>query len=184
GGIRFESERIMLRQSPRKIGGNAAVVLRKRTARGTRVVVVSLLFLGLAGCARKSGEAVVLEKEHIAVAENSSTPSAEHGASQVIPTPSPESRAPEEAETPRELKPGEIVVGGYVMDEKVRGTSKDPRASLDEQWLVRVELTNGGRQIEIPAARKQYDKVKPGDHVQVTYREGKYTGTIWSAEID
>jgi len=25
--------------------------------------------------------------------------------------------------------------------------------------------------------------VKPGDHVQITYREGKYTGTIWSAEI-
>ena len=25
--------------------------------------------------------------------------------------------------------------------------------------------------------------MKPGDHVEITYREGKYTGTIWSAEI-
>ncbi len=69
------------------------------------------------------------------------------------------------------------------MEKDVRGTSKDPRALTNEQWLVRVELISGGRKIDVHADRGQYEKVKPGDHVEITYREGKYTGTIWSAEI-
>ena len=69
------------------------------------------------------------------------------------------------------------------MEKDVRGTGKDPRALTDEQWLVRVELISGGRKIDVHADRGQYEKVKPGDRVQITYREGKYTGTIWSAEI-
>ena len=134
-------------------------------------MVSGMVFLALAACSRKSGEAVVLEKEHIAAAEITS------------PTPAPASAANDEAETVRELKPGEIVVGGYVMEQGVRGTGKDPRALTSEQWLVRVQLISGGRKIDVHADRRQYEKVKPGDHVQISYHTGKYTGTIWSAEI-
>ena len=136
-----------------------------------RIIVSGMILLALAGCSRKSGEAVILEKEHIAAAEI------------VSPTPTPASAVSDEPETARDLKPGEIVLDGYLMDKDVRGTSKDPRALTNEQWLVRVELISGGRKIDVHADRRQYEKVKPGDRVQITYREGKYTGTIWSAEI-
>ena len=69
------------------------------------------------------------------------------------------------------------------MDKGVRGTSKDPRALTNEQWLVRVELISNRRKVDVHAGQRQYDRVKPGDHVEITYRQGKYTGTIWSAEI-
>ena len=147
------------------------MTFRENAYRPTRIVVCGMILLVLAGCSRKSGEAVVLEKEHIAAAEI------------VSPTPTPASAANEETESARDLKPGEIVLDGYLMDKEVRGTSKDPRALTNEQWLVRVELISGGRKIDVHADRRQYEKVKPGDHVEVTYRTGKYTGTIWGAEI-
>jgi len=140
--------------------------------RPARIIMSGMILLALAGCSRNSGEAVVLEKEHIAAAEI------------VSPAPTPASAANDETETARDLKPGEIVLDGYLMDKDLRGTSKDPRALTNEQWLVRVELISGGRKIDVHADRGQYKKVKPGDHVQITYREGKYTGTIWSAEIE
>jgi hypothetical protein len=152
--------------------------------RPARIIVSGMILLALAGCSRKSGEAVVLEKEHIAAAEIRETPSAAPGNSITSPTLTPGSAANDEAETARDLKPGEIVVNGYVMEKDVRGTGKDPRALTDEQWLVRVELISGGRKIDVHADRGKYEKVKPGDHVQITYRTGKYTGTIWSAEIE
>ena len=147
------------------------MTFRETALRPTRIIVSGMILLTLAGCSRKSGEAVVLEKEHIAAAEI------------VSPTPTPASGANDETESARDLKPGEIVLDGYLMDKDVRGTSKDPRALTNEQWLVRVELISGGRKIDVHADRGQYEKVKPGDRVQITYREGKYTGTIWSAEI-
>jgi hypothetical protein len=147
------------------------MTFRKTAFRPARIIVSGMILLSLAACSRKSGEAVVFEKEHIAAAEI------------VSPTPTPTSAANDETETARDLKPGEIVLDGYLMDKDVRGTSKDPRSLTNEQWLVRVELISGGRRIDVHADRRQYEKVKPGDHVEVTYREGKYTGTIWSAEI-
>ena len=147
------------------------MAFRETAFRPARIIVSGMILLALAGCSRKSGEAVVLEKEHIAAAEI------------VSPTPTPASAANDEIETARDLKPGEIVVNGYVMEKDVRGTGKDPRALTNEQWLVRVELISGGRKIDVHADRGQYERVKPGDNLQITYREGKYTGTIWSAEI-
>lgn len=148
-----------------------------------RIAASGMILLAMAGCSKKSGEAVVLEKEHIAAAEIRETPSATPDNSSTSPTPAPGSAADAEAETARELKPSEIVVGGYVMEKDFRGTGKDPRALTDEQWLVRVELISGGRKIDVHTDRGQYEKVKPGDHVQISFHEGKYTGTIWSAEI-
>jgi hypothetical protein len=159
------------------------MAFRETACRLTRIVVSGMILLALAACSRKGGEAVVLEKEHIAAAEVRETPSAAPINSITSPTLAPVSAANDEAETVRELEPSEIVVDGYVMEKDVRGTGKDPRALTDEQWLVRVELISGGRKIDVHTDRGHFEQVKPGDHVQITYREGKYTGTIWSAEI-
>lgn len=147
----------------------------------------SKAFLGLAivtpvlfsGCLKQSGEALVTEKEHIAIREG------------VSPTPTPAepsgspSVAAEKAEDEdyRPLPPDEIVVDGSVMKAEVRGTGRDPRATDREQWLVKVELVRGGRKLIVQADQPLWEKWKVGDRVNVTYREGKYTGTVWSAEI-
>ncbi len=135
-----------------------------------RPIMLALVLLVLGGCAKKSGTAVVLDKEHIAAAEMHETPAPA--------TPASDSGIPDEA-----LKPDEIVVDGYVMKKDARGTAKDPRATAHERWLVRVELISGRRKFTVPADREQYDKLKPGDRVEISYREGKYTGTAWSVEI-
>src|SRR4030095_14635585 len=122
-----------------------------------------MVLLAFAGCSRKSGEAVVLEKEHIAAAEIRETPSAAPGNSTTSPTLTPGSAANDEAETARDLKPGEIVVNGYVMEKDVRGTGKDPRALPDEQWLVRVELISRDSQNDVHPGRGDNEKGKAGD---------------------
>ena len=122
---------------------------------------------------------MVLDKEYIAAAEHTPTPN------ESTPTPTPSSSpADEEAATPRPLGPNEIEVDGVVMDKAVRGTSKDPRAMSDPQWIVRVSLTSNRLRINVHAEQGQFEKLQPGDRVQVTYREGKYTGTVWSSRID
>jgi hypothetical protein len=140
------------------------------------------MIMGFAGCSKKSGKAVVLEKEHIAVRE-------------IVPTPAPDqtaapgevaARSPEP--TPRyeeapELAADEIVVDTYVMKKDARGTSRDPRATTDEQWIVRVQMIAGLR-IKVQTDRAHWDKVKVGDQINVSYRQGNYTGTVWASEIE
>ena len=41
-----------------------------------------------------------------------------------------------------------------------------------------------GRTFNVPAEQGQFDKLKEGDRVQVRYRLGKYTKTVWDAEVD
>ena len=87
---------------------------------------------------------------------------------------------------PEELRPigdDEITADGYVMKPEVRGTSHDPRALKDEQWLVTVRMIYDGRTFNVQAQQGQFDKLKEGDRVQVRYRLGKYTETVWGAEI-
>ena len=131
----------------------------------------------LAGCEKQSGEAVVLAKEHIAAAPP---------ISETSPAGSPAS--PNEISTTSEqLRPigdDEITVDGYVMKPEVRGTSHDPRALKDEQWRVKVRMIHDGRTFNVQAEKGQFDKLKEGDRVQVRYRLGKYTKTVWGAEIE
>ena len=77
----------------------------------------------------------------------------------------------------------EIVVDGIVMDREVRGTSRDPRAGTEEQWRVKVQLVADGRRFNVQADKAKWEKLKPGDRIKVKYSEGKYTGTVWGAEI-
>jgi hypothetical protein len=133
--------------------------------------VIAVLLMGLIGCEMKSGEAVVLAKEHIAAA----LPIEETPAAQSVPSPTGELRP---------LADDEITVDGYVMKPETRGTSCDPRALKAEQWLVKVRMLDNGRIIQVQADQAQWKKLRENDKVKVRYRTGKYTGTVWAAEIE
>jgi hypothetical protein len=136
-----------------------------------RFVPGLLAIFCLAGCEKQSGEAIVLTKEHIAAAP-----------------PASETATPNASTTTEEqLRPigdDEITVDGYVMKPDVRGTSHDPRALKDEQWLVKVRVMHDGRTFNVQAEQAQFDRLKEGDRVRVRYRIGKYTKTVWAAEIE
>jgi hypothetical protein len=97
-------------------------------------VVALLLMIGLCGCEKKSGDAVVIGKDYVAAA-----------------------------------KQGEEI--------------KDERATNHEQWIVKVRMLDNSRTIPVRANRGQWERLRENDRVKVAYRTGKYTGTIWDAEI-
>jgi hypothetical protein len=134
-------------------------------------VVVVLLMIGIAGCEKKTGEAVVLSKEHI------------DAASPIKETPNAQSAATPKAEL-RPMADDEIAVDGYVMKPETRGTSRDPRALKDEQWIVKVRMLDNGRTFQVPTDQARWEKLRENDRVKVRYRTGKYTGTVWAAEIE
>jgi hypothetical protein len=146
-----------------------------------RFAIVFLVGLSLAACAKKRGEAIVVEKEHINAAEIKPSPSpGSSAANENRETKSPASEEP----VIREMAPDEIDVDGIVMKKDVRGTSKDPRAGSEEKWLVKVEMVQVSRRFNIHTDRVHYDKVKVGERIKVKYSEGKYTSAVWSAEIE
>jgi hypothetical protein len=141
-----------------------------------------MLVLSLTGCWKKSGEAVVLEKEHITAREATPSPTSARS-----PTPRKPVATPSESDSGQSdklLADDEIQVGVYIMKKDARGTSQDPRAMPDEQWLVSVQMVSDLRRIDVYTDKAHWDKVKVGDRIKVSYRQGKYTGTVWSAEID
>jgi hypothetical protein len=97
--------------------------------------VVALLLMGLVGCEKKSGDAVVLGKDYVAL-----------------------------------VKEGEEI--------------KDERATNNEQWIVKVRMCDNRCTIEVRADQAQWEKLRENDPLRVTYRVGKYTGTVWDAEIE
>jgi hypothetical protein len=135
-----------------------------------RLVLGFLVIFCLTGCEKQSGEAIVITKEHIAAAPPASETA----------TPSASATSNEQ---PRPIGDDEITVDGYVMKPDVRGTSRDPRVLKDEQWLVKVRMIYDGRTFNVQADQGQFDKLTEGDRVQVRYRLGKYTKTVWGAEI-
>jgi hypothetical protein len=127
--------------------------------------------IGVASCDKKSGEAVVIGKEHIDAA---------------LPT-AGTTNAKSEPGLDAQIRPtadDEITVDGYVMKPGVRGTGRDPRALSHEQWLVKVRMLDNGRTIQVPADQAQWEKLRESDRVKIRYRTGKYTGTVWAAEIE
>jgi hypothetical protein len=158
---------------------------RERRARivfGFMVAVA--VTLAFAGCSKKSGKAVVLDKERIAAREITPTPTAQQSASPSEPTPGPSELASQEEEKPRELAEDEIEVDTYVMKKDARGTNRDPRAMSDEQWIVRVQMIADLLRIKVQTDKAHWDNVKIGDRINVSYRQGNYTGTVWAAEIE
>ena len=133
--------------------------------------IVALLTVALMGCEKNSGQAIVLSKEHIAAAPpNTETPNA-----QSEPGPTAEIRP---------MGDDEIAVDGYVMKPEARGTSRDPRALQHEQWLVKVRMLDNGRIFQVPTDQAKWEKLRQNDPVKVRYHTGKYTGTVWAAEIE
>ncbi len=84
-----------------------------------------------------------------------------------------------------EKKRGDAVVIGkdYVAAVKQGEEIKDERATNHEQWIVKVRMLDNGRTIEVRTDQAQWEKLRESDRVKVTYRMGKYTGTVWDAEI-
>jgi hypothetical protein len=148
------------------------------------LVAVLVASVSIAGCYKKSGAALVLEKEHIAAKEITSTPAAQESISPSSPTPGSSEAVLDEEATPRELAEDEIVVDTYVMKKDARGTSRDPRATSDEQWIVWVQMVADLQRIKVRTDKARWDKIKIGDRINVSYRQGKYTGTVWATEID
>jgi hypothetical protein len=134
-------------------------------------VVAAFLIIAITACDKNSGEAVVLAKEHI----DAAPPTAE--------TPNAQS-APGPDEQLRPMADGEIAVDGYVMKPDARGTSRDPRALKHEQWIVKVRMLDHGRTVQVPADQAKWEKLRESDWIKVRYRAGKYTGTVWAAEIE
>ena len=134
-------------------------------------VVAVFLIIAVTGCEKKRGEAVVMAKEHIdAALPTAETPNAQSATS------------PDEQRRP--MGDDEIAVDGYVMKPEVRGTSRDPRALKDEQWIVKVRMLDNGRTFQVPADQTKWEKLRENDRIKVRYRTGKYTGTVWAAEIE
>ena len=134
-------------------------------------VVAVFLIIAVTGCEKKRGEAVVIAKEHI----DAALPTAE--------TPNAESAATPDGEL-RPMADDEIAVDEYVMKPEVRGTSRDPRVLSHEQWIVKVRVLDDGRTFQVPADQTKWEKLRENDRVKVRYRTGKYTGTVWAAEIE
>jgi hypothetical protein len=143
-------------------------MLRKSVA---RCVVAAFLIIPLTGCDKKSGEAVVLAKEHI----DAAVPTPE--------TPNADTRSSPDEQL-RPMADDEIAVDGYVMKAEARGTSRDPRALKHEQWVVKVRMVDDARTFQVPADKAKWEKLRENDRVKVRYRTGKYTGTVWAAEIE
>ena len=112
-------------------------------------VVAVWLMIGVAGCDKKSGEAVVLSKEHI----DAAPPTEE--------TPSPDSEPTPDVQI-RPMADDEIEVDSYVMKREVRGTSRDPRAFKEERWRVNGRVVHDGRTLTVHDERAPSDKYKPG----------------------
>jgi len=53
-----------------------------------------------------------------------------------------------------------------------------------EQWIVKVRTLDNGRTFHVPADQAKWEKLRENDRVKVRYRTGKYTGTVWAAEIE
>jgi hypothetical protein len=133
--------------------------------------VTAFLIVSLTGCDKKSGQAVVLAKEHI----DAALPARK--------TPNTESTLnPDEQLRP--MADDQIAVDGYLMKADARGTSRDPRALTNEQWIVKVRMLDDGRKFQVPADQSKWEKLRENDRVNVRYRTGKYTGTVWATEIE
>jgi hypothetical protein len=70
------------------------------------------------------------------------------------------------------------------MKPEARGTSREPRALHAEQWLVKVRMLDNGRTFQVPADHAKWETLRANDRVKVRYRTGKYTGSVWAAEIE
>lgn len=63
------------------------------------------------------------------------------------------------------------------------GTTPGKRQLSNPQWIINVEMVKGGRKIDVHVDETEWQRRTKGERVLVSYSEGKYTGTVWGAEI-
>jgi hypothetical protein len=84
-----------------------------------------------------------------------------------------------------ESKTGEaIVIDKEYIAAATEETKSQARVLDHEQWIVKVQMTADRRRVEVHVDQPEFDKIKVGHRLRVTYHEGKYTHTIWGAEIN
>jgi hypothetical protein len=144
-----------------------------------------LVAAGFGGCDKKRSEAIVIDKEHIDAAEIQPSPSPEPKAETTpeVPEKSPAPDGPGYSEA-KPVAADEIALDGRVMKKELRGTSKDPRATKEEQWRVSVQIADARQSHTIHTDRRHYDRVKVGDRIKIVYRVGQFTGVVWYADIE
>ena len=133
-----------------------------------RLIIGLAALLCFVGCEKRRSEATVIGKEYIAPAVSEASPSATPLHPKIRPRPGGDD---------------DITVDSYVMKRSVRGTGLDPRALKDEQWLLKIRTTTDGRTFNVSTDQQHFQQLKLGSRVVVEYRAGKYTDTIWAAEI-
>ncbi|MGI9087461.1 MAG: hypothetical protein ACR2HH_06955 [Chthoniobacterales bacterium] len=142
-----------------------------------------ILLLASAGCWKKSGDGIVIAKDYVPALPISTSPTPNEsslGAETPSPIPVPDEETAEAEST--EPVPGEM--DSPIPGEALAETHTDARAVDHEQWIATVRMVADGRLVDVRLTQERWDKLKTGDRVQVKYREGKYTGTVWSSEID
>ena len=61
-----------------------------------------------------------------------------------------------------------------------RGNQGDQSRIMDRE----VRMLDKGRTFQVPADQAKWENLRENDRVKVRHRTGKYTGTIWAAEIE
>ncbi len=135
------------------------------TISAARAAALILVVFGSAGCHTRSGEAIVLGKEYIPVAEVTASPVPE------------ESLA---AQSDDEVEPGPDLANDAP---DLRGTAKDAR-SRARAVDVHVQMVADLRRVDVRVEQPRWQSLQEGDRVKVIDHVGKYTGTIWSSELE
>jgi uncharacterized OB-fold protein len=83
-----------------------------------------------------------------------------------------------------DARTGDAVVTGkeHIPAATAAATPQEHRLA-EEQWIVNVEMVDDGRRVNLRVDKPVWERVTIGQRLRVTYREGKYTGTIWDSEI-
>jgi hypothetical protein len=82
-------------------------------------------------------------------------------------------------------KSGEAVVVDKEYIAAATEETKSQEHVLDhEQWIVKVKMLADLRRVDVHVEQPEWDRIKTSDRLRVTYHQGKYTGTIWGAEIN
>ncbi len=82
-------------------------------------------------------------------------------------------------------KGGEAVVldRDYIPATYSTAAGEEGRELVAEQWILRVRMQDDAKRIRVSVDLPAWEKAKPGDRVKVSYSQGKYTGTVWAAEL-
>ncbi len=61
-------------------------------------------------------------------------------------------------------------------------TAQQEGTTPHDRWLVHVEMADGKKALA-DVEQAEWDELRVGDKVQATYKQGKYTGTVWYVEL-